>query len=298
MTTGTIAILMPGDMGHAVGGALLRHGHDVVTCLDGRSDRTRALSEKAGLRDADSLDAAIGEAGLVLSILPPASALAQAVAVAEAMGRTGATPPYADCNAVAPGKVRDIAAVIEAEGAPFIDAGIIGLKPDDGPGPRFYVSGADTGPMEALDGKGFQVMPIGREVGRASALKMCYAGLTKGTWTLHTAVLLAAEALGLAQELKDELRHSQSQAWAQMEARVPGLAADSERWIGEMEEIARTFAEAGVTPGFHEGAAAVFRLLAETPFAAESRETLDETRTLEETVREAAKLLGQGGRNA
>ena len=299
MTTGTIAVLMPGDMGHAVGRVLADAGYDVVTCLAGRSERTRSLAETGGLRDLDSLDAVAAEASLVLSILPPAAALGLARDMAAVMGRSGARPVYVDCNAVSPATARDIAQVIEDAGAPFIDAGIIGARPGNGPGPRFYVSGADTGPMEslgeslgeALDGKGFQVVGLGSDPGRASALKMCYAGLTKGTWTLHTAVLLAAEAQGLTAELRAEFEHSQGQALAQMEARVSRLPADSGRWIGEMEEIAKTFADAGVTPGFHQGAAAVFRLLAQTPFAAETRETIDESRTMEETVREAAKLL-------
>jgi len=291
MTIDTIAVLMPGDMGHAVGKALADAGYDVVTCLSGRSERTRALAEAGGLRDLDSLDAVATEASLVLSILSPASAMGLARDMAAAMERSGARPVYVDCNAISPGTVRDIANVIEAVGAPFIDAGIIGTKPGIGPGPRFYVSGADTAPMQALDGKGFQVLGLGPEPGRASAIKMCYAGLTKGTWTLHTAVLLAAEAQGLTAELRAEFEYSQGQALAQMEARVPRLPADSGRWIGEMEEIAKTFADAGVTPGFHEGAAEIFRLLSQTPFASETRETIDESRTLEETLREAAKLI-------
>ena len=291
MTTDTIAVLMPGDMGHAVGKALADAGYDVVTCLSGRSERTRALAEAGGLRDLDSLDAVATEASLVLSILSPASAMGLARDMAAAMERSGARPVYVDCNAISPGTARDIANVIEAVGAPFIDAGIIGTKPGIGPGPRFYVSGADTAPMQALDGKGFQVLGLGPEPGRASAIKMCYAGLTKGTWTLHTAVLLAAEAQGLTAELRAEFEYSQGQALAQMEARVPRLPADSGRWIGEMEEIAKTFADAGVTPGFHEGAAEIFRLLSQTPFASETRKTIDESRTLEETLREAAKLI-------
>lgn len=290
--TDAIAVLMPGDMGHAVGRVLARHGHDVLTCLDGRSERTRGLSEAAGIRDGGDLDAVIKAAALVLSILPPASALGLAGDVAGAMGRTGAKPVYVDCNAISPATANDIAAVLKAAGAPFIDAGIIGMAPDGhGPGPRFYVSGSDTGPMQALDGKGFQVKAIGSEAGRASALKMCYAGLTKGTWTLHTAVLLAAEAHGLSQELRDEFEYSQAPAYAQMQARIPGIPADSERWIGEMEEIARTFADAGVSPGFHEGAASIFRILSKTPFASETRATIDAGRTLEETIREAARFL-------
>ncbi len=291
MTDG-IAVLMPGDMGHAVGRVLAQHGHDVLTCLDGRSDRTRGLSEAAGIRDGGDLDAVIKAAALVLSILPPASALGLAEDVAAAMGRTGAKPVYVDCNAISPATANDIAAVIAAAGAPFIDAGIIGMAPDGhGPGPRFYVSGSDTGPMQALDAKGFQVKAVGSEAGRASALKMCYAGLTKGTWTLHTAVLLAAEAQGLSKELRDEFEYSQAPTYAQMQARIPGIPADSERWIGEMEEIARTFADAGVSPGFHEGAASIFKVLSKTPFASETRETIDGSRTLEETIREAAKHL-------
>ena len=289
--TAAIAVLMPGDMGHATGGVLARHGHDVITCLDGRSDHTRGLAAAAGLRDVGSLDAVVRGAALVLSILPPAAALGQATDVAEAMNRTGAKPVYVDCNAISPGTTRDIAAVIEAAGAPYIDAGIVGTKPGHGLGPRFYVSGADTGPMEALDGQGFQVKAIGSKPGRASGLKMCYAGLTKGTWTLHAAVLLAAEAQGLTVELRQEFEYSQAPTYAQMEARIPSIPADAERWIGEMEEIAKTFADAGVTPGFHRGAAAIFRILAQTPFASETRATLDTERTLEETVREAARLL-------
>ena len=115
--TDAIAVLMPGDMGHAVGRVLAQHGHDVLTCLDGRSERTRGLFEAAGIRDGGDLDA-----------------------------------------------------VIAAAGAPFIDAGIIGMAPDGhGPGPRFYVPGSDTGPMQALDAMGFQVRAIGTEPGRASA---------------------------------------------------------------------------------------------------------------------------------
>ena len=150
MTTVIIAVLMPGDMGHAVGRVLADAGYDVVTCLAGRSERTRALAETGGLSDLDSLDAVAAEASLVLSILPPAAALGLAGDMAAAMERSGARPVYVDCNAISPATARDIAQVIEAAGAPFIDAGIIGTKPGSGSSPRFYVSGTDTGPMESL----------------------------------------------------------------------------------------------------------------------------------------------------
>ncbi|MDP6883615.1 MAG: hypothetical protein QF830_05735, partial [Rhodospirillales bacterium] len=96
-------------------------------------------------------------ADLILSIIPPAAGLATAEAVAAAMQRSGAKPPYADCNALSPATARRIADVITGAGAPFIDAGIIGPAPGKSVPPRFYVSGADTAPMETLDGKGLAV---------------------------------------------------------------------------------------------------------------------------------------------
>ena len=146
--------------------------------------------------------------------------------------------------------------------------------------------------MQAIAGPDLLVKPLGPEIGRASALKMCYAAVTKGTSTLHTAVLLAAEQLGLSEELSAEFKFSQKALYDRMAASVPWLPADSGRWIGEMNEIAKTFESAGVTPAFHQGAAWIHTLLAETPIAEETRETLDRSRTLEQAIRVYAKELG------
>jgi len=290
-----IAILMPGDMGHGVGRALGAHGHEVITCLAGRSERTGGLAAAAGMRDAGSLEAVVGEADLILSILPPDSALAQAQAVAAAMGATGARPTYVDCNAVSPMTARTVGAVIAEAGAPFIDCGIIGLAPGKGAKPtRFHVSGPDTSPMEALAGEGIAVFPMGPEIGRASALKMVYAGLTKGTMTLHTAMLVAAHQLGVWDELIGEYENSQQAALAAMRNRVARIPADAGRWIGEMEEIAATLASVGVTPGFHDGAAEIYRVLARTPFAEETRETMDMERTIDQAIPVYARYLKGG----
>jgi 3-hydroxyisobutyrate dehydrogenase-like beta-hydroxyacid dehydrogenase len=150
---------------------------------------------------------------------------------------------------------------------------------------RIYVSGAAAGIMSALDGGGISIRPCGPEIGRASAVKMCYAAISKGTNTLHTATLIAAEALGVGALLRDELADSAAATYRHMQATVPRLPADAARWVGEMEEIAQTFEAAGVTPHFHEGARDTFKLLARTPFAAETRETIDPNRTMEQSVK-------------
>src|SRR5690606_23825933 len=119
----------------------------------------------------------------------------------------------------------------------------------------FYVSGPYCAPVLALDCDTIRVRAIGAEIGRASALKMVYAALTKGTWALQTALLMAALRLDVYDELISEFEGSQTDELKAMRARVPFLPADSGRWAPEMDEIADTFAAAGVPEGFHRAAA-------------------------------------------
>lgn len=284
-----IAILSPGDMGHSVGRCLLAGGFDVATCLTGRSERTRTLTAAAGIRDVPDLDELVRDTDLILAILVPDQARALAGLVADAMKRTassrrpGPSPAYADCNAISPDSAREIDRVITAAGGRFIDAGIIGGPPGADEKTRFYASGSHEAILTQLDGHGILVRPLGGEVGRASGIKMCYASVTKGTSALHAAALTAAEVMGLGEELLAEFAESQGQRLKAMGG-VNSLSAKAFRWIGEMQEIAATYERAGVSPGFHEGAEHIFRLIAESPIGHERPETVDRNRTLEETV--------------
>ena len=287
----TIAILMPGDMGHGVGQALIARGHRVVSALEGRSAHTRSLAGRAGIEDAGAIVDCVAEADLILSILPPDRAVAQAEAVADAMRRTGWSPAYSDCNAISPMTMKQVAAAFDGTGATVIDCGIIGLNPIKTPPTRFYVSGPDCSAIEALDSDAIRVERISDEIGKASAMKMVYAAGTKGVWTLQTALLMTAAQQGILEPLLEELQYSQSGTLQAMRNRIPIIPADAARWVPEMEEIAATFADAGVTDGFHKGAADIFRVLAKTPFAEETRETLDRSRTLEQALAEYVKHL-------
>ena len=291
MSIKTVAILSPGDMGHAVGRALGKHGLRVITCLTGRSQRTAGLAQQAGIEDVPTLEEVVRQADLVMSILVPAQASGLARQVAEALKSTGADTLFADCNAVSPKTAREIGDTISSAGGRFIDAGIVGGPPRDTESPRIYVSGPYAELMAELDGKGIQVRPIGGDVGRASGLKMCYAAMTKGTSALQLAILTAAERLGLTGELCAEWEGSQAEALKRMNAQVPRLPVTARRWTGEMEEIAATFEQVGVTPHFHLGAAEMYRLLGLTSMADETPETLDRNRTREQTVAALAEAI-------
>ncbi len=283
MKVNRIAILSPGEMGHSVGRCLIAGGYDVATCLTGRSERTRSLTTAAGIRDVPGLDELVRESDLILAILVPDQTRSLAEQVADAIRRTGSSPAYAECNAISPDSAREIGEIISDAGGRFIDAGIIGGPPGGREMTRFYASGPHEDLLAQLDGHGILVRLLGGETGRASGIKMCYASVTKGTSALHAAALIAAEVMGLGEELLAEFEESQSQRLKAMGG-LNSLSAKAFRWIGEMQEIAATYEQAGVSPGFHEGAEAIFRLIAESPIGHERPETVDRNRTLEETV--------------
>ncbi|MBK19582.1 MAG: hypothetical protein CMM52_12180 [Rhodospirillaceae bacterium] len=293
MTIKTIAILSPGEMGAATGKAFQEHGFDIVTALEGRSETSRKRAAAVGFRDCGTIASVLAEADIVFSILPPGDALAQAERVAAAMTETGHTPPYFDCNAISPETAAQIGATIEAAGAAYIDGGIVGNPPGAAAPTRFYVSGSGAAEMDIFDGMGIEIKQCGPVAGKASAVKMCYAGITKGTSALHAAMLMAAEKLDIADELHAELSSSQGAMYKRMEALTPALPAVSDRYIGEMKEIAKTMSAVNLPSGFHNGSASLYDLMTESPYASEIRETVDKSRTLRQTVEGCAAVIGK-----
>lgn len=289
---GRIGVVGTGDMGSAVGGALVRAGYRVVTAGEGRSAHSRALAAREGIEDVGSLEAVVRGADLLLSIVPPAAAAPFAGAVARAMVAAGVRPTFVDCNAVAPATVRAIARELEPIGAAFVDVGIVGRGPRvGGERTRFYVSGMARAAVLSLDCSALELVDLGPQIGTASALKMAYSALNKGTDALLTAVLLAAERLQVRGPLMRELEGSQKEALARMRARVPFLAATAERYAPEMAEIAATYESVGVTPAFHRGAEWLYALLATTPLATETRATQPAARSLDEALAVFAAAL-------
>jgi 3-hydroxyisobutyrate dehydrogenase-like beta-hydroxyacid dehydrogenase len=281
----TVAILMPGDMGHGCGQAFKTKGFNVVTCLNQRSERTKKLAYAAGIEDLNTIDNVIKASDLILSILPPESALEQAEAINKKILKLEKKITYVDCNAISPNTAKKISNAISSQFCNFIDGGIIGLNPIVEKGQtRLYVSGPNTDPVKILDGNGFIIKDLGKEIGKASAMKMIYASATKGTFALHAAVLTTAHKLGLSPEYFEELKFSKPEMLLAMERMVPRIPLDAARWEGEMYEIANTFSDAGITPKFHQASADMMKLANKTPIAKETRETVDQNRSLIEAL--------------
>ena len=280
-------------MGSAVGGMLRGAGYRVLTALDGRSEASRALAEGAGLEDLGSIERLLAECDLFLSILPPAVAFDFAGRAAAFLRGTEREVFYADCNAVSPETVLAIEALFSNGPARLIDVGIVGPAPQSQtPSPtRFYVSGPDRKAVLALDVPEITVIDMGEPIGRASAIKMCYAAMNKGTNALYVNLLLAARRLGVEGELMREFEASQPDAASRMARGIPFLAAKAERFTGEMAEIASTFDAAGVSGDFYRGAEWLYSVLARSALASETRATRPDERSLDDALAAFARAL-------
>ncbi len=290
MTARTVGLLSPGDMGHTVGAVLRQHGVRMLTCLEGRSERTRALAAEAGIDEVPTLDDLVVAADMVLCILVPAEATRVAERVAAAIRATNADLLYADCNAIAPQTVRAIGGIITEAGGRFADVGIIGGPPKQ-PGTRFYASGPGAAEFAGLNDFGLEVRVLDGAIGQASGLKMCYGALTKGLQALGTELLLAAKVMGLEEVLRAEQAQSTPDVLAWLQRSVPTMPPKAYRWVGEMEEIAATFQGLGMTPNILQGAADLYRFIAETPIGKESPENRDRSRSLDGVVSALADAL-------
>jgi 3-hydroxyisobutyrate dehydrogenase-like beta-hydroxyacid dehydrogenase len=259
--TPVVAVIAPGMMGAAVGKRLVDNGVKVLTSLQGRSAETAARAKTAGMSMAS--DEEIAASDFILSILPPGDAVALAERFQPALKASNAKPVYVDCNAINPKTVDRVAAVIAPTGCPFVDSGIIGSPPKPGDaGPRFYASGPAAPRFATLRQYGLDVRVLDGAMSAASALKMSYAGITKGTQAIGAAIMLAATRAGSADALFAELSSSQKEMFAWFKRGLALMPPKAYRWVAEMHEIAGFVGEDPTAHELYEGAAHFYERIA------------------------------------
>jgi hypothetical protein len=224
-----VGLLHPGEMGSAVGNALVAAGHTVLWASDGRSGATRERA--AAFDDVRSVGELAARSDIVVSVVPPHAAREVASLFADYGG------VYLDANAIAPSTARSLAP------RRVVDGGIIGGPP----APHLYLSGSDAEAVATL----FDGSPIETAiVADASAMKCAYAAWTKGSTALRLAIREYSRRTGIDLDRELELDVD--------EARVGRKAW---RWVGEMREIAQAFADEDLPSGFHEAAAAIYEAI-------------------------------------
>jgi 3-hydroxyisobutyrate dehydrogenase-like beta-hydroxyacid dehydrogenase len=232
----TVAIIAPGNMGAGVAKRLTEQNVTVLTSLTGRSAASAKRAQNAGMQPVE--DRQLAEADFLLSIVPPGEALALAQRLAPILTAANTNPVYVDCNAVSPPMLLAIAEAIAPTGCPFVDAGIIGPPPIPGStNTKFYASGSAANSFAALNDYGLIVRVLDGPLTAASALKMSYAGITKGFTALGAAMMLAATRGGSAEALKAEMAESIPGLNNYLNRQIPNMYSKAYRWVAELDEI-------------------------------------------------------------
>jgi 3-hydroxyisobutyrate dehydrogenase-like beta-hydroxyacid dehydrogenase len=244
-----IAILHPGEMGSAIGGALIDVGHEVYWLPRGRGPASVRRASQAGLLDRSTV---LG-CDVVISICPPSAAVATASSV------DGFSGLYVDANAISPRIAATVSRIVAASGADYVDGGVIGPPPTAAGTTRVYLSGQRAAEVAAVfrDAR-IEARVVDTGDFAASSLKMVYAAWTKISAALLLAVRGAAAELDVEHALVEEWAESQSGLEDRYQAAQASAAAKGWRWEDEMRQIARTFIDAGQPGGFGEAAADVF----------------------------------------
>lgn len=286
----TVGIVSPGAMGAAVGRVLGGGGARVVATIEGRSDRTRRLASDLELLP--TLDDVVGVAEIVLSIVPPAAALAVADAIARSAERRAAKPIVADLNAIAPATTEAVAARLRSAGLSVVDGSISGPPPRAAGTTIVYLSGPEAMRIASLEAPGLELRVVGERVGTASAIKMSTASFYKGQTALLAQALRAARANGVLELVVDDLRRHYPDLVVDAPRLLQSVAAKSGRYVAEMEEIAASHEQAGLTPALFSAFAAVYLELSRTEPAGLSPEQANPEAKLEDVL---AALDGVAG---
>jgi len=250
-----IGILHPGGMGAAIAASACNSGMDVYWCSEGRSAATLERANSLGLNALPSLQSLCDTCDLLISVCPPHAALE----LAELVMACNFQGIYADVNAVSPTTVTTIASKLEKAGIEVVDGGIIGLPPVTRGTTWLYLSGkAAATVMDCFDAGPLETEVLSDRIGQASGLKICFAANSKGKAALHTAILAAADNMGVRDALENQWDIFNPGFTAKSHGRIRQVARKSWRFTGEMKEIAATLESNGLPREFFDAAAEIY----------------------------------------
>lgn len=276
----TVGVVSLGVMGSALAAALVRGGARVVATLDGRSERTARLAERAGSELVADLSAVADQADLILSVVPPEAATEVAESVLRVGKTTERTPLFVELNAIAPATALHIESALSDAGIETVDGSISGPPPWNPETTRIYLSGSRAREIAALPFDGVDRIVVGEAVGAASAVKMSTASVYKGGTAILLQALRAAHANGVLEHVLADLRTAAPELVSNLERRLASAASKSERYVGEMHEIAATQSAAGLTPALFEAMGEIYAALARTPAAERAPEEIPDDESL------------------
>ena len=243
-----IAVLCAGELGARVGASLVEKGEVVITTLDGRGAATRRRCAESGMAVRSTIADIVREADIVLSLVPPATAMD----VARDYGRLAHQAPpdalFVDLNSTGPALALEMCRTVEQGGRDFVDGAINGLASRFTDGGTLFLSGIRAGEIAALFEGVTRVQVLGSEPGAASAMKMLLSGISKGICALYAELALAAQQQGMLRELLDASSRIYPEVTNLVHRMLPTYPQHAGRRAEEMQQLERTVRDAGIHP--------------------------------------------------
>jgi 3-hydroxyisobutyrate dehydrogenase-like beta-hydroxyacid dehydrogenase len=254
ITLRRIAMVGFGEAGSILGAELAASGREVVTydiLLDTPASRGPML-EKARLarvQTADSLNAAVKDADLVISAVTAASSAEVAGQARKAM-RAGQI--FLDINSCSPGTKRSNSQAVQSSGADYVEAAVMAPVPPQRLKVPMLLGGRRAAELAPVLGSlGMNATFISDEIGVASAVKMCRSVVIKGLEALAIESMLAARRFGAEKEVLASLQGTfPGMGWQDKlpDYLISRVAEHGRRRAAEMREVAHTLEGVGIEP--------------------------------------------------
>ena len=207
-----------------------------------------AHAAQAGVAACASMQAVCAQASWLISAVTASNTLAVAQEAAKFI-QPGTL--FLDLNSASPGTKQQAAALIEAAGGHYVEAGVMTSIPPYGIRVPMLLGGAQADALATrLRGWGMDAKAVSDKIGIASAIKMCRSVMIKGLEALVIESYATARAYGVEDHVLPTLAETfPSIDWEKQGAYFfSRVVQHGKRRAEEMREAANTVREAGFEP--------------------------------------------------
>jgi 3-hydroxyisobutyrate dehydrogenase-like beta-hydroxyacid dehydrogenase len=242
-----------GEAGQALASGLQEDGVKTETAWDilfpeaDKGARLRQTAERLGVRQAASAADAVAGADIIIAAVTAASSLEAAAA---AKPHLKPSQFYLDINSVSPGRKQETAELLRGV-ARYVDVAVMApVQPARHKTPVLLAGEHAEALAPMLHALGMKANIAGAEIGAAAAIKMVRSVMIKGIEALCLECFLAASRAGVEPQIVVSLAHTYPGIdWPKVVAyNLERMANHGDRRAHEMEEVADTLRELGISP--------------------------------------------------
>lgn len=232
-----IALLFPGDMGTQIAKELIKNNFKVITAGEGRSPRTLQNINAVGIEDVGSLQNAVEQADVILSLTSPEGSLKLAEQVIVCLKNTENKPLYIDLNSNTPASALTMEKMLSSVNISFVNGAVMGASKDIPDHAAIVISGIHRTLFLNLFSTVFTIKDAGEKTEAASAYKLLFSMVNKGMNALFFETMTAAAHFGILDELNESLQAFLPGTYQDLHKTTPTYPQHLFRRIDEMKGL-------------------------------------------------------------